>query len=215
MSSQFEISNLGELTYYLGIEVSQEKNCVEIKQERYAMKILKEAGTISFGIEYKRGNDMSLMGYNSHNVDIDDGRSTIGHLFYLAIAAACQAIWLREALNVDNTVIEEVDSFDKTSMSSVQEEGQSSTLLVEKINMFEQQPLVGKCVILDDDAKPLEKIDYIGDHDSEDEVKPIDNDMERFVAFKPSGVGYGQKIPENIQSVCDNLDIKVRGRKKK
>ncbi|GKF61331.1 hypothetical protein Tco_0181385, partial [Tanacetum coccineum] len=26
------------------IEVSQGKNCVEIKQERYAMKILKEAG---------------------------------------------------------------------------------------------------------------------------------------------------------------------------
>ncbi|GJS84116.1 uncharacterized mitochondrial protein-like protein [Tanacetum coccineum] len=44
MVSQFEMSDLGELTYYLGIEVLQEKDCVEIKQERYAMKILKEAG---------------------------------------------------------------------------------------------------------------------------------------------------------------------------
>nr|GEX01841.1 hypothetical protein [Tanacetum cinerariifolium] len=44
MSSQFEMSNLGELTYYLGIEVSRGKDCIEIKQERYAMKILKEAG---------------------------------------------------------------------------------------------------------------------------------------------------------------------------
>ncbi|GKF99847.1 uncharacterized mitochondrial protein-like protein, partial [Tanacetum coccineum] len=44
MLSQFEISDLSELTYYLGIEVSQEKDYVEIKQERYAMKILKEAG---------------------------------------------------------------------------------------------------------------------------------------------------------------------------
>ncbi|GJY64333.1 putative pol polyprotein [Tanacetum coccineum] len=43
MTSQFEMSNLGELTYYLGIEVSQGKYCVEIKQERYARKILKEA----------------------------------------------------------------------------------------------------------------------------------------------------------------------------
>ncbi|GKF74201.1 hypothetical protein Tco_0220533 [Tanacetum coccineum] len=25
----------------------------------------------------------------------------------------------------------------------------------------------------------------------------------------------GQEIPDNIQSICDNLDIKVRGRKKK
>nr|GEX60197.1 RNA-directed DNA polymerase, eukaryota [Tanacetum cinerariifolium] len=32
------------LTYYLGIEVSQGKDCIEIKQERYAMKILKEDG---------------------------------------------------------------------------------------------------------------------------------------------------------------------------
>ncbi|GJT23892.1 ribonuclease H-like domain, reverse transcriptase, RNA-dependent DNA polymerase [Tanacetum coccineum] len=43
MTSQFEMSDLGELTYYLGIEVSQGKDCVEIKQERYARKILKEA----------------------------------------------------------------------------------------------------------------------------------------------------------------------------
>ncbi|GJX55179.1 uncharacterized mitochondrial protein-like protein [Tanacetum coccineum] len=44
MASQFEMSDLGELTYYLGIEVSQGKDCIEIKQERYAMKILKEVG---------------------------------------------------------------------------------------------------------------------------------------------------------------------------
>ncbi|GKC20504.1 uncharacterized mitochondrial protein-like protein [Tanacetum coccineum] len=162
MASQFEMSDLGELAYYLGVKVSQEKDCLEIKQERYAMKILKEAGmedckpslcpmepglklskaqdepeveatqyrkmvsclryllhtrpsltysigvvsrymqsprtshdraikkilcylkgTTSFGIQYKQGNDMRLMGYSSHNVDIDDGRSTTGHVFYL------------------------------------------------------------------------------------------------------------------------------------
>ncbi|GKD86282.1 uncharacterized mitochondrial protein-like protein [Tanacetum coccineum] len=44
IASQFEMSDLGELTYYLDIKVSQGKDCVDIKQERYAMKILKEAG---------------------------------------------------------------------------------------------------------------------------------------------------------------------------
>ncbi|GKC99066.1 uncharacterized mitochondrial protein-like protein, partial [Tanacetum coccineum] len=164
MTSQFEMSDLGELTYYLGIEVSKGKDCVEIKQERYARKILKETGmedcnatsypmekdlklskaedepeveatqyqkmvgcllyllhtrpdltysvgvvsrymqspresharaikqilrylkgTTSFGIKYNRSNDMKLVGYSdsSHNVDIDDGRSTTGHVFYL------------------------------------------------------------------------------------------------------------------------------------
>ncbi|GJS29551.1 uncharacterized mitochondrial protein-like protein [Tanacetum coccineum] len=161
------------------IKVSQGKDCVEIKQERYARKILKEArmedynatlylmkkvlklskaedepeveatqyqkmvgffcyllhthpdlaylvgvvSTTSFRIKYKRGNDVRLVGYRSHNVDIDDGRSTNGHVFYgtspitwclqkqttVALssceaefmadtAAACQAIWLREVL---------------------------------------------------------------------------------------------------------------------
>nr|GEV10586.1 hypothetical protein [Tanacetum cinerariifolium] len=158
MASQFEMLDLGELTYYLGIEVSQGKECVEIKQERYAIKILKEAGMEDcnptlcpmepglklskakmnqklklpniekcitlFGINYKRGNDVRLMGYSGHNVDVDDGHSTTGHVLYLgtspitwcskkqttmvsssceakfmaATAAACQEIWLREVL---------------------------------------------------------------------------------------------------------------------
>ncbi|GJR19898.1 uncharacterized mitochondrial protein-like protein [Tanacetum coccineum] len=164
MTSHFEMLDLGELTYYLGIEVSQGKDYVEIKQERYAMKILKEAGmedcnatlcpmepglklskaedepeveatqyrkvvgclcyllhtrpnltysvgvvsrymqslresharaikqilrylkgTTSFGIKYNGSNDMKLIGYmdSSHDVDVDDGRSTTGHVFYL------------------------------------------------------------------------------------------------------------------------------------
>ncbi|GKE39319.1 uncharacterized mitochondrial protein-like protein, partial [Tanacetum coccineum] len=160
MTSQFKLSDLGELSYYLGIKVSQEKDYVKIKQERYAMKILKEAciedfnatlcpmepglklskaedepeveatqyrkvvgylhyllhtrpdltysvgeasrylqslrksharatkqilcylkGTTSSGFEHKRGNDMRVVGYSSHNID-DDGRSTIEHVFY-------------------------------------------------------------------------------------------------------------------------------------
>ncbi|GJZ40980.1 hypothetical protein Tco_0587866 [Tanacetum coccineum] len=49
----------------------------------------------------------------------------------------------------------------------------------------------GKCVLLNDEGKPLEKIDYTGVHDSEDEVEPIANEMASFLASKPSGVGYG------------------------
>ncbi|GJX58399.1 retrovirus-related pol polyprotein from transposon TNT 1-94 [Tanacetum coccineum] len=85
--------------------------------------------------------------------------------------------------------------------------GQSSTLLVYKINMFKQQLLEGKCVLLDDEGKPLKKIDYTGDHDNKDKVEPVDNKMASILASK--------KIPNNIQSICDNLDIKVRGCKKK
>ncbi|GJU80416.1 hypothetical protein Tco_1282781 [Tanacetum coccineum] len=48
---------------------------------------------------------------------------------------------------------------------------------------------------------------------NEDEVEPLDNEMANFLASKPSGLDV--EIPGHIQSICDNLDIKVRGRKKK
>nr|GEW87949.1 hypothetical protein [Tanacetum cinerariifolium] len=119
MSSQFEILDLGELTYYLGIEVSQGKVFVDIKQERYARKIFNEADMEDFNATLY----LMKLGLN-HYVDIDDERSTTGHVFYLgtspitwcsqkqttvvlssceakfmaATAAACQAIWLSEVL---------------------------------------------------------------------------------------------------------------------
>ncbi|XP_022014964.1 uncharacterized mitochondrial protein AtMg00810-like [Helianthus annuus] len=163
MAKNFEMSDLGKLTYYLGIEVSQNKDGIKIKQEAYAKKILTEAGmincnptnvpidpnvkvskfedeedfdatryrnivgclrcllqtrpdlafsvgvasrytqcpkqshaalikqilrylrgTFSYGITYTRGENM-LVGYSdsSHNIDPDDGRSTMGHVTLL------------------------------------------------------------------------------------------------------------------------------------
>ncbi|GJU33522.1 zinc knuckle CX2CX4HX4C containing protein [Tanacetum coccineum] len=78
-----------------------------------------------------------------------------------------------EDLNGDNPVTEEVDSGNKAFMCGVQE-------LLEEI-----------CVLVDDEDKPLEKVEYSGDHDSEDEVKLVDNEMASFLALKASGVGYG------------------------
>ncbi|GJZ30909.1 hypothetical protein Tco_0575956, partial [Tanacetum coccineum] len=85
-------------------------------------------------------------------------------------------------------------------------------------------------------------VDSLGDHDSEDEVASVDNDMENNLASKKDVYGNnsllkqwkesyengdydfdpdnddmyeGQDIPDRIQDICDNFDIKVRGRKKK
>ncbi|GKB88123.1 hypothetical protein Tco_0960395 [Tanacetum coccineum] len=60
-----------------------------------------------------------------------------------------------EAINVDDLANEEVESGNKVSM---------------------------ECVLVDDDCKPLEKVDYLDDHDSDDEVEPIDNEMENFLS---------------------------------
>nr|GEW95286.1 hypothetical protein [Tanacetum cinerariifolium] len=42
----------------------------------------------------------------------------------------------------------------------------------------------------DDDGNPLKMVEYLGDHDSEDEVATIDNKMASFFGFKTVWVGY-------------------------
>ncbi|GKD09719.1 RNA-directed DNA polymerase, eukaryota, reverse transcriptase zinc-binding domain protein [Tanacetum coccineum] len=96
-----------------------------------------------------------------------------------------------EDLNFDNLAIKEVDLGNKASTSGVQKEGQSSTPLVEKIKKFEQLMLEGKCVLVDDDGNPLEMVDYSSDHDREDKVAPLDNEMASFLASQLLGVVYG------------------------
>ena len=44
MAIMFEMSDLGKLTYYLGIEVHKFDGGITLKQSRYAMKILEESG---------------------------------------------------------------------------------------------------------------------------------------------------------------------------
>ncbi|XP_048596262.1 uncharacterized protein LOC125578034 [Brassica napus] len=44
MAKRFEMSDLGRLTYYLGIEVKQHEEGITLSQIHYALKILEEAG---------------------------------------------------------------------------------------------------------------------------------------------------------------------------
>lgn len=44
MAANFEMSDLGKLTYYLGIEVVQHDKGITLRHERYAMRILSETG---------------------------------------------------------------------------------------------------------------------------------------------------------------------------
>lgn len=44
MGEEFEMNDLERLSYYLGIEVGQEKDYIELKQSVYAKKLLEKAG---------------------------------------------------------------------------------------------------------------------------------------------------------------------------
>nr|GEY58855.1 retrovirus-related Pol polyprotein from transposon TNT 1-94 [Tanacetum cinerariifolium] len=70
----------------------------------------------------------------------------------------------------------------------------------------------GQSTIVDDAGNPLKKVENMDDHDCEDEVESVDNDT------ASERVGFGtqsQDLPEEIQAIRDNLDIRVRGRKMK
>lgn len=58
MASRFDMTDLGRLSYYLGIEVTQRTGCIVLSQEKYAAKILEEAG---------------MMGCNATHIPMDAG----------------------------------------------------------------------------------------------------------------------------------------------
>ncbi|GJR52661.1 hypothetical protein Tco_1403182, partial [Tanacetum coccineum] len=101
-----------------------------------------------------------------------------------------------------------------SSFWNVETSSTSTTPIVDKIGKIEKLIMDEKVTLVDDDGIPLKKVNYPGDHDSEDErdsyengdydEDPYDDDMYE-----------GQDIPNKIQDICDNLDIRVRCRRKK
>ncbi|GKG11257.1 hypothetical protein Tco_0342657, partial [Tanacetum coccineum] len=54
---------------------------------------------------------------------------------------------------------------------------------------LEQLIIDGKGTLVDDDGKPLKRVDCPGDHDSDDEVCSVDNDMSCSMATETVGFG--------------------------
>ncbi|GJX16594.1 hypothetical protein Tco_0217426 [Tanacetum coccineum] len=129
-----------------------------------------------------------------------------------------------------------------SSFRNVESTSMSTTPIVEKIGKIENLIRDGKVNLVDDEGVPVKKVEYPSDYDSDDEVASVDNDMDRFMASEKVGYGTnslleqwkdsyengnydydpydddmyeGQDIPDKLQAICDNLDIKVRGRKNK
>ena len=85
MKSEFEMSMLGELSYFLGLQISQLKNGTFLSQTKYAKEMLnkfhmedcKPMGTLMIiGCKFTKNDD-------SPDVDQTTYRSMIGNLLYL------------------------------------------------------------------------------------------------------------------------------------
>jgi hypothetical protein len=64
MQTLFQMSDLGPLSYYLGIEVSQEKDRITVCQSSYAKKILETAGMSECNSLYSHGaQNETFQGY--------------------------------------------------------------------------------------------------------------------------------------------------------
>ncbi|GJR05574.1 uncharacterized mitochondrial protein-like protein [Tanacetum coccineum] len=81
----FQMSSMGELTFFLGLQVKQKKDGIFISQDKYVTKILKKFGftdvkTTSIPIETQK---LFLNDEDGEEVDVHLYRSMIGSLMYL------------------------------------------------------------------------------------------------------------------------------------
>jgi len=85
MSSRFDMSDLGKLSYYLGIEVIQHNEGIMLNQTRYALKILEEAGMQDCNMVHTPMENGLQLSKSEHekNVDATTFRKNVGCFRYL------------------------------------------------------------------------------------------------------------------------------------
>ncbi|GKA85886.1 putative ribonuclease H-like domain-containing protein [Tanacetum coccineum] len=85
MHKKFQMSSMGELTFFLGIQVKQKEDGIFISQDKYVTEILKKFGftdvkTVSTPMETQK---LLLKDEDGEEVDVHLYRSMIGSLMYL------------------------------------------------------------------------------------------------------------------------------------
>nr|GEY07060.1 hypothetical protein [Tanacetum cinerariifolium] len=118
----------------------------------------------------------------------------------------------------------------------------SCTTIIGKIEKFKDLLTSRQAIFVDKDGNSLKNVEFPGEYDSEDEVASVDNNMAHSMVSEMVGFGTqslleqwrdsygnddydddpydddmheGQDLSQDLQAICDNLDIRVRCRKKK
>ncbi|GJZ80241.1 hypothetical protein Tco_0645235 [Tanacetum coccineum] len=80
----------------------------------------------------------------------------------------------------------------------------STTHIIEKIDKVERLIIKGKVTLVDDEGKPVTKVDSFDDHDNEDEVVSTDIDMANFLASKKEGYGTNSLLEQWNESYVNS-----------
>ncbi|GKB30978.1 putative reverse transcriptase domain-containing protein [Tanacetum coccineum] len=144
---------------------------------------------------------------NNYDVELADGK-IVG---INTIIRGCTLSFLDHLFNIDlmpveQGVIRNLKSAGKGSLN-VAHGSYSNTPIIDKIDKLECQILDGKLMFVDDDGNPLVPK---GNVDSESEVEVVFEETANLMAstsFKGES--------DQAMAICDDLDITVRGRKKK
>ena len=85
MKKEFEMSMVGELTFFLGLQVKQKKEDIFISREKYARKIVKKFGLDSKKYASTPMSSSTKLNVDSSGVEVSPTlyRSIIGSLLYL------------------------------------------------------------------------------------------------------------------------------------
>ncbi|GKA40048.1 uncharacterized mitochondrial protein-like protein, partial [Tanacetum coccineum] len=85
MHKKFQMSSMGELTFFLGLQVKQKEDGIIINQDKYVIEILKKFGFSDVKIESTpiETHNPLLKDVDGEDVDEHMYRSMIGSLMYL------------------------------------------------------------------------------------------------------------------------------------
>jgi hypothetical protein len=85
MESEFQMSMMGELTFFLGIQVKQTKQCTFVHQAKYTKDLMKKFNTVELKSVSTLMSSVTSLGPNEHGEAVDqrEYRSMISSLLYL------------------------------------------------------------------------------------------------------------------------------------